>query len=470
MSDDYKTRPNWNVITINQTDVDGLDADTEYNVCLNTQQIAVVSALLTYANWQSRWTDLTWTYDELQAFVADIQSRLNTLEECMACNKCYVEINTSIEIYNTNIVNINTWYQAYVTAGGVTITVVLVTDVPRMGYGHDSETELLYCYMAELWVNALCDGFLSTIGTAVSDVFQWVADIAGAAEKVFQSFTRLPLGTYVSMLGLGPQLAAGLARVAAQFFADGLTPDIIDALEDDEARREIVCCLSSWLAASPDVRPFAAWDSGVLAPATCGSLSDLGEDLRAFLRPIVRDETYYVMFYMSLDNNDLLGMTQYLPGCDCGDEWCYSFDFTEDAGGFTVMADQPWGEWVDGQGWTSTYDSGLDSERLSIQLEFPDANITYQKSNWIVTGSTTNPKEARQELYNDDVLVLAKANALYPVGTPFSLLDQPVDVTADTIELTINPGADRGPAGTLLICTATAYKGTGRCPFGIPNC
>ena len=86
----------WKSLQMDWTDLQSHDDTTIVHVCLTQQQIAILKASLIPAYWSTRWTNLTITKDELDAFVAKLDGQLDG-NECgsMDCDDVADCIETS---------------------------------------------------------------------------------------------------------------------------------------------------------------------------------------------------------------------------------------------------------------------------------------------------------------------------------------------------------------------------------------
>lgn len=396
---------------------------------------------------------------------------------CMGCDDCYNDIDLTIQIYNTRITTINTWYSSFVASGSVSINATLVTNVAKMGQGHDVETTALYCYMATLWVEATCNGLLAALDNPLSDVFGWIADIAGAAERVLGAFTTLPIPTYFELGFLAGELAAGLAQRLAQYVGQVVPPAVKTALEDPEARREIACCITTYLAGSPLVRTWAQWETAMLSTAACGTLSPNGEVLRVYLIPIVRFDVWYTMFYKSLDFASWLDAALSLPSCSC--PWCYNFDFVASDGGWTVsILDRPFGTYVAAQGWTSTFPAypvfpATPTQNDAVYIvEFPPtaAMTTEIIVDYNATGTTAFSNLAIA-LYAGGVLLKdlnQKLVGAAAIGTHQAIWSDVDGTLADEIRVIYT--SDNVLDTIIAVITNVKLTGFGDNPWGADNC
>lgn len=209
--------------------------------------------------------------------------------------------------------------------------------------------------------NALCNACLDYINTVAEDL---VAKIEAA------SLFALPIITPIVM-AIAP--VAGAVFVGALSVLELLT---ILAINDDEIRRKVACCMYDNLAGVALTE--ASFNTSLTG---CGfaALSD-EEIVREMLEAGVNDRGNYLSFVNVLGSHFALVGAGDLD-CVCG-IWEHTFDFeTGDEQGWTDRATdgRPFGVFEAAKGWVSEWagliEVGEDDERLYIERDFDSRTI-----------------------------------------------------------------------------------------------
>jgi len=398
---------------------------------------------------------------------------------CMNCNYCYVDVQANIDLFVTNIAIVNTWVDAFVTSGGVSVGSQVSNDI-KIGQGHDTETKQQYCLMVDLFIDAFVAGCLQTEISKQQSGINRTGEILAAVAGAFAAAAILlppALAGAAAAAGLGAAIGALLSRLPLDFFE---TAGLLDALNDAEAVREMKCCMYSLAASTASINSWAGWsvhlfrDTGTY---NCTDLSANGEILRQFFKgTITPSKEMYVSFYRQLDDFGWLDHASDLPLCGlCGD-WCYAWDFTASNGGFTedIPDRVGYGDYVASEGWHTEY-PGVDgsSQALYIRRDLPTAAIVKRIEYWGVgTGTGTHPiRSVNVYLYRNNSLVQTYTDPgwLYDADGEANndwLEFEPVEADEVWVIIVGNDSSD-----TLdFLLTALQLQGNGANPMGADNC
>lgn len=484
MTSKFQRYPHHMMLELDYGFISSLNSTIYHEICLNEQQVTILKSVLEMAYWPTRWIDLAISKRELAYLIADIDYRLNGQDDCMSnnCVKCYVDKQALITEITNNYATYNTWNDEFNTSGGVSISTQVSTDIKR-GQGHDAATDSMLCYMAELYVNALCDGLIEQSASEGRDGMDAYADVLEAVAGAFGLAALLVPAAGVTGLaaaGIGVIVASAVARVLPANVAP-----IVDALSDPVARNEVICCMAGWLTSVTVILNLASWEGNIIRNTAAGgvcdqtSWSDNGKALRAFLRPIVATTEQYISFYRTLDDFLWLGAASdgLLPACVC-DDWCYLFDFTIDDGGWEQKFDTDlYGVYDPGVGWKMETKPG-DERACYIGTE--TANLgTVTRVDVYITIDMTGCETIRT-----DQIWLGVDDFDWPAADTYRLVRTNLDCPCgenQTFVYTAEPSSpvDANWFGAIITryadsadgwITAVKYSGKGANPFGADNC
>lgn len=417
--------------------------------------------------------------------VHDAALKYYSEDNCMAsdCIDCYVSKQQFITEVTNNYTTFNTWHDEFNTSGGVSIATQVSDDIEK-NKGHDAATEHLWCYMTELYINALCEGLLQQKASESRDRLDSFADVAEAVSGALGLAALLvPAAgaTALASAALGIVLGSAIARVLPANINDQIKAD----LQDAQARTEVACCMYSRLKLSGTIITAASWIAQVLAATTGGSFcddtnfSEAGKRLRAFLRPIVATTEQYIAFWRTLSDFDWLASEQagLIPACAC-DEWCYLFDFTIDDGGWSQHFDTDlYGVYDAGVGWKMETKPG--GERAAyIGIDTVNQG-TVTRVDVYVTLDMTGCETIRT-----DQIWLGIDDFNWPAADTYRLVRTNLDCPCGENETFIYTAIPSSPVnanwfGAIITrfadsadgwITAVKYTGRGANPFGSDNC
>jgi len=427
--------PAWKATQYDYDDISLLDESAFYRICLNSQQIAILKASLEPTHWMTRWSNYPGTKIELDQWITEIDHQLNTGELCMGCNDCYVDINNTINLYLENMTIVNTWVDAFEASGGVSVSSQVSNDI-KFGQGHDTETAAQLCLAIELFINAFCDAALAAKNAEASGALEKAGQILVASAAAFAAGAFLlppALAGAAAAAALGAAIGAVLNRILP-----GVIDDlVVSSLEDETARREMMCCMYSLLTAPASIIGWTTWKGNLfrsLSVYNCldAELSANGQKLREFLRStIAPSKELYVSFYNNLSDLGWLAYADSLPICAvCGD-WCYLYDFTASNHSWQIDTAHDFGFYTASEGWKSEFpqypeSSPTENTGLFVYRDLPqECLMTKATCTFIYEGTPSGiNRNAELRLYDGSGFLIgyrAKTNLDIDIGVQETL-------------------------------------------------
>lgn len=323
--------PHWKVPLVDWSIIDQMDTAISYEICLNQQQVAIVLANLETAAWKTRYLNLTLTDDELLTFIVELRSKFMGVEDCMGCNDCSTQIINNINTYVDNSQTSNDWYGDFISSGGSSVG-SQVSDDLKHGQGHDSETSRLWCVMVEQFLPAFRDALLTQYENLQDEKTVRVEKIlAGLAAALGAAAILVPPAAAAGLAAAA--LGAAITAVVVEVSSYYLTPDVIEALQDDDALDQMICCMFARIDSATAVLNWANWQTMFSDQATLCDYDDLSGNALiladVFHELIAHDPRMYVSFFRTLNDFDWLDQVDGLPPCQCplcGDLTVYNED------------------------------------------------------------------------------------------------------------------------------------------------
>jgi hypothetical protein len=390
---------------------------------------------------------------------------------CMNCNYCYFDLSNTIETYITNISTVNTWVDAFTTSGGVNITTQVSSDI-KYSQGHDVATDAQICLAVDLFIDALCEGAIAAHASGTDTAIDRLNNILVNSAAAFMVAAVL-FPPSIAIVANSVALGAAIGAVLTQILPGLITTPLAAALADEEARREMKCCMFNVLSAVAAIASWPTWQGlfkGLVACPTA-AMSDNGKLLRTWMQGIVSPSSeLYVAFYRQLDDWGLLAYEDDLPLCTvCGD-WCYRFDFTAGDQGWSIWTEQPYGEYVAATGWQSTFSANY--EQMFIILEDDKAVANRVRLDWICSGTGTHiPRSISVTLTRGGLEVYEAAVSTMDFdadGEAGYHVFEPDSVEYDRIRITFTAESSSGSINMLV--TYCEVGGIGPNPYGADNC
>lgn len=390
---------------------------------------------------------------------------------CMKCNYCYVDISNTINLYIENISTVNTWVDSFNTSGGVTVSSQVSNDI-KYGQGHDAATDDQICLMIDLFIDAFCDAAFAAGEASTKSGLDRMGETLAAASGAFAAAALL-LPPALAGAAAAAALSAAISALLSRIPLFEPPTELFAALADDEARREMKCCMFNVLSAPASILSWANWQGLFFGLVSCPieGTSENGVILRSFFQGTISPSVeLYVSFYRQLDELGFLAYADQLPLCVlCGD-WCYNFNFTTSDESWQIWDVEPYGEYVADTGWQSTFSSN--SERLFIVRDDDVAVANRVRLDWICSGTGTH--SARRI----SVTLTRNGFEVYEASTTSIDFDAdgeagnhvflPGDVEYDRIRVTFTSDSTSGFINMLV--TYVEIEGPGINPYGADNC
>lgn len=144
--------------------------------------------------------------------------------------------------------------------------------------------------------------------------------------------------------------------------------------------------------------------------------------------------------------------------CECEEgEWCYQFDFTQSAGGFTA---EGYGTYVPGVGWQTTAFSQGTS--LVMERYFPSATITFVALS--ATGFTGTMGRGNVSV------ALGETPVINALDTYTTYWEAQLSPTVFANKIVVNPSSGNPQGAVTVTVTSLVLRGVGENPFGQSNC
>jgi hypothetical protein len=331
-------------------------------------------------------------------------------------------------------ITINQWIQEGSTLLSVLVelydgTAESIDEDIEYGQGNDTNLDKALCSALALMVNAFFDAELERRRRNLT-----IARLAG-----------LTLTLVSVVAGL---FTAGTAWIVKGFALGGVSTTLasilgdmdLAALEDQEAREELICCLYGELSgATPQRSLFIA------AAAHCTSLTGNAGELANFIYAASTDLELYVGFIHYMARlSQTPEIATFLCPCEDHEDWCIDYDFHTSAYGFSTVAGQ--GTYVP----PFTAEASPAPNRLTVYGEtgtpvwFTNANITFFLGGPLALGQLV--------LYRgglNGVTVAARTTWQGPTGNHQNFFTFDPPVLADTIAVRLHMSGDFGPRHTL---------------------
>jgi hypothetical protein len=295
--------------------------------------------------------------------------------------------------------------------------------------------------------NALCNACVDYMATVADDLGQKIriARVAG-----------MPL--------LSP-IVLSIAPVAGALFIGALsvlTQLTIEALDDEETRRKVACCMYD------NLRGVAITEANFNASLTgCGfgGLSD-EEIVRDMMEAGVNDRDNWLAFVAVL-GNFMSNVGDLETDCLCG-LFEHTFDFEIDDQGWTTRAedDRDFGTYTAGVGWESVFGfQAVWAERLYMQIQdFDEREVLSIEAVWIVNDGSVASRNCIVEAVKADVVQDGRTIADWPQpGEVRNLWEGLEDM--DEIQVTMVDGWPGATEGRDYILKAVHVVGRGVDPF-----
>lgn len=357
----------WKAITLDWVNLLDYDQSETINICLTQRQVAILKALLITAYWPTRWTNLTISNDQLDAFVSQLDNQLDG-NDCEGDemdfrdnpnDPCEVQYSTDggnnwqpmfrkdncisgasgDEITNiyTDIDNIETNNTTW--AGDITNV------APKWGYV-DADSDKALCWAVGFYVDMVCDTSISQIkegNAARRDQNDWLDDLSdmlgGAVIATVAFFSATPITWPAVAL---TALAWASTQIIDEVWDWVVSKDYTD-FEDEDAKDTIKCAMYQemegstveWTKWRDSLSYFTSY--GGAEQSIAGAVHKWNQSVDVFIN--------YMM--MTEELNDIRAT---LPVCPCPATWEHTWDFATHGLEAWVLTAQQWGTWTEGVG------------------------------------------------------------------------------------------------------------------------
>lgn len=324
----------WKAITLDYSDLLDYDDEEIIQICLTQRQVAILKALLTTAYWVSRWSGLTISEDELNAYVANIDFKLDG-NDCEATmfqlrdnpdDLCEVQQTldggetwitafrkdvcppdipvTTTTIINTYI-NIET-----VTTNNTNYAGDIINVAPKWEYGATTDEAL--CYVVNAFVEFVCEAAIKQIETGNQqrrESNNWIDDIAIVVAEMV-----LDVALATSGIGTLPALLIGAVTWASVQFVEAIWDAIATYgtgnYTDQDARDAVACWMFNKLKGGTPT--FDKWAASLDA---FEGENDHEVAVGTTVAVFNKDLDFYINFMILME--DVNDIAYLLPGCIC---------------------------------------------------------------------------------------------------------------------------------------------------------
>ncbi len=385
----------WKAITFDWTALQDYNNVDQIEVCLTQRQVAVLKALLTTAYWSTRWTALTATSDELEAFVSQIDYKLDG-NECGVTTMIFRDNPSDpceVQYSNDGGANWSTMFRKDNCPGGTSETVItnwyvnqtsvenhyttyagdIINVAPQWEYT-DPDQDNALCWTIQNYVDFVCDFSITQIETNNQnrrDQNDWLDELAPAVSAAVTAMFVALIGSVVVI----PAAIIGGFTYSVTLLLDNLLDTLInessDAYRDEDAKDAIKCYMYEQIVGSTP--QWAAW-SGSLSSweSFGGNYKTIAETVNT----LNQGERLYIEWMILTE--DINSIADVLPPCPCPATWSHTWDFAN-FGPDTWIIDPaatptPQGIWTPGQGFLCTHvTEGGKDKNLIRNLLFPEA-------------------------------------------------------------------------------------------------
>jgi len=210
------------------------------------------------------------------------------------------------------------------------------TSVIYDGSGDDDFRDFALCNILQLLVPAMCEAEIAK-RAAQADVWSDIGDVLRAVGEVAFAFGY----PYVT-------IAAGIASAVVEFGSAAWVAVSTEALDNAAAQENVACCMYNEMqGGTPSQSSFASaldgcdFTFGTFEAQIAGAISPMLVSLEFFLAFLDLWGKFYPYAKAGI-----------LDTCVCGFDWCHTFDFTIDDGGWIIdETSEAAGEWSIDVGW-----------------------------------------------------------------------------------------------------------------------
>ncbi len=333
----------WKAVTLDWTDLQSYDNAEQLGICLTQRQVAILKALLTPAYWSTRWTNLTATVDELDAFVANIDYKLDG-------NDCEVESmlfrdnpNDPCEVQFSNDGGVlwNTMFRKdNCSPGGTEDSITnIYNDIDIVTTNHttwnnditnvapewvyvDTDSDNALCWAIQQYVDVLCEQAIAQINAnnqALRDANDWMDDLGAILSGYVIGWITILSNGLLTF----PALIVGAFVYATTVLLEAIWDYLINldtSMFEDQDARDIVSCYM-WEQIVGSTPQWEAWRDSLSNYETFGgNVRVIAEYVNFFNQ----DTDVYIQWMMLTE--EINQIRDVLPPCPCPSTWEHTWD------------------------------------------------------------------------------------------------------------------------------------------------
>lgn len=326
---------------------------------------------------------------------------------------------------------------------------------------NNGDVSILYPELATPTVDtdqALCQAVRAIVDMACEYGIQWNQENGAISGAVGVGFGIAAAVAAYFTLGASVILGLALAGSGGGIYAAGT--DIATAvLQDKEAREEVACCLFGSLQGQVPT-------ASLFANALNGCGFDGGSNasqIAVVVAEFLKRSDIHAAFLDATNEALKLAKLDLLDDCQCGGEWCYTFDFTENSNFWSPVAG--FSTYINGTGWRGdAFDAGggLYDTINAIDISFTTSTITSVEVSGQASAASAGGSRG---IYFDD------ARTLYgDLPTASDNFTSRVDRALDTNRIGVNVDISNSASNAFTLITRVTIRGVGENPFGNSNC
>lgn len=334
----------WKAVTMDWTDLQSYDHSEQLAVCLTQREAAILKALLTTAYWDTRWTNLTATADELEEFVANIDSQLDG-NDCEVCemqfrdnpaDPCEVQYRNSatdpwITMFRKDIcprpsstTDITQIYNDIdtITTNNATYAGDIINIAPKWAYV-DPDSSNALCWAVGFYVDMICDFAIQQIqseNVTRRDANDWWDDMAAIIAGGIIATIAVLATSPITIPVIAVSAFTWAVSAAMDALWDALVGISYTEFEDLDARDDIKCAMFQAMEGATPQYP--QWRDSLNTRASFGGAQlAIANAVHSFNQ----DVDIYVNYMLSWEELNDIAAT--LPVCPCPARWSHKWDF-----------------------------------------------------------------------------------------------------------------------------------------------
>jgi len=403
----------FNVHRIDHTLLSMQDDETLVHICLTPLEAAICKVAIQVFYWPTRWVNLSWNKDTLEAKMATIDYRLNggcfpMIWRQSPVNPCWLEVSYDDGVTWTlafdfslcsgnSITTLNTYneWNEFNEEQNTTYAGDIINNYPAWEYGdpaHENvDREVALCFASMMWVEFVCQSMIAAIERGNAETQSWADMVSNVSSSL--GFIGLALAGIATFATGG--LIGGIGLLAASLFVDVIDElfyESVDPYTNEENKALIACIIyQAMTGQTPD---YDVWSVAL----TGGFSGDL-EHLRKACYELMQSELMFVNF-LGMMVDVIVASELGLVANVCSDVCTYEHtdDFVADGMCNWFIVD--YGEFEVGVGWKTTVYL-VDNTAIHLQKNMlPDANI-YEIEVFGQANCSADPCGATRAIYRD---------------------------------------------------------------------